>query len=74
MNRESSSSGGGGGEEALRFFALPFNDLAGEDMLYSILRRERKEGKMRESSPRLGSNYSLDLGSSTLVTVKSTSQ
>lgn len=46
MNRESSSSVVGG-EEALRLFALPFNDLAGEDMLYSIVRRGRKEGKMR---------------------------
>ena len=57
MNRESASD-----EGALRFFALPFNDLGGEDMLYSIVRQEeRKEGRMRESSPRLISNHSLAL-------------
>lgn len=73
MNRESGSE-----EVALRFFALPFNDLTGDDMLVgssirAVKVEERKEGRMRESSLRLDSNHSLDLGSSTPVTAQSTS-
>jgi len=61
VNRESASD-----EGALRFFALPFNDLTGDDMLVgssirAVKVEERKEGRMRESSPRLISNHSLAL-------------